>query len=203
MAKIAVIYYSTYGHITKLTESVVEGAKSTGAQVDLFQIPETLSEEILAKQHAIPRPDIPVITGDKLEEYDGFIFGFPTRYGRAPAQVSAFFDSTGKQWAAGKLVGKCATVYTSVASQHGGLETTALTTMPFFIHHGIAYVPPGYSHPELTKLDEIIGGSAYGAGTVAGGDGSRQPVESDLNVAKHQGSYFAGFVNNLVAGKAK
>lgn len=111
---------------SRLTESVVEGAKETGAQVDVYQIPETLSDEILAKQHAIPRPDIPKITGDIMTEYDGFIFGFPTRYGRAPAQVSAFFDSTGKQWASGALVGKFATMYTSTASQHGGLEATQL-----------------------------------------------------------------------------
>jgi NAD(P)H dehydrogenase (quinone) len=117
-----------------MTDAVVEGVKETGAHADVYQIPETLSKEILEKQYAIPRPDIPEITGQLMTQYDGFIFGFPTRYGRAPAQVSAFFDSTGKQWQGGELVGKFATVYTSTASQHGGLETTQLTTMPFFFH---------------------------------------------------------------------
>jgi len=202
-AKIAVIYYSTYGHVTKLTEEVIAGAKATGAHVDVFRIPETLSKEILSKQHAAPaNPEHPEIGAHQLTEYDGFIFGFPTRYGRAPAQVSAFFDSTGKEWATGALVGKLATMYTSAASQHGGLESTYLTTMPFFAHHGIAYVPIGYANPELQKLDVLVGGSAYGVGTVAGGDGSRQPPAEDLTVAKAQGTYFANFANTYVAGKS-
>jgi len=200
-AKIAVIYYSTYGHITKLTEEIVDGARSTGAQVDVFQIPETLPAEVLAKQGAIPRPDVPVITPEQLPEYDGFIFGSPTRYGRVTAQVSAFFDRTGKLWDKGALVGKFATMYTSTASQHGGIEETALTTMPFFFHHGISYVPLGYTNEDLTNVSEIIGASASGAGTIAGPTGERNPTAIDLKVARHHGGHFANIVNTYVVGK--
>lgn len=135
-------------HVEKLATEVVEGAKSAGEgiTVDLYQFEETLSEEVLAKMHANKEPikNLPVITPEKLAEYDGFIFGFPTRYGRAPAQVSAFFDKTGGLWASGALVGKFASTFTSTASQHGGNETTHLTTYPFFVHHGCIVVPHGY-----------------------------------------------------------
>ncbi|PWZ00099.1 putative 1,4-benzoquinone reductase [Testicularia cyperi] len=204
-AKIAVIVFSLYGHVAKLSESIVEGAKSTGAQVDVYQFPETLSDEVLAKMHANKAPikDLPVITPNDLKNYDGFILGFPTRYGRAPAQVSAFFDQTGGLWASGALIGKFASTFTSTASQHGGLETTHLTTIPFFVHHGINYVPIGYrKFGEQTNLTDVVGPSAYGAGTVAGGDGSRQPVEADLIVAKDQGEHFATVVNTFVKGKS-
>lgn len=151
-----------------------------------FQIAETLSDEVIGKMHGNKSAiaHYPVIKPDDLKRFDGFIFGFPTRYGRTPSQVSAFFDQTGGLWATGALVGKFATIFTSTASLHGGQETTALTTLPFFIHHGISYVPLGYITPELQALDEVQGGSAYGASTVAGGDGSRQPTKNDLTVAK-------------------
>ncbi|CAO1636517.1 unnamed protein product [Parajaminaea phylloscopi] len=202
MASVAVIVWSLYGHIATLTEQVVEGAKSTGAKVEVFQVAETLSEEVIGKMHgnkaAIAK--YPVIAPADLERFDGFIFGFPTRYGRAPAQVSAFFDQTGGLWAKGALVGKFASIYTSTASQHGGQETTALTTIPFLAHHGINFVPIGFQFPELSALDEIAGGSAYGAGTIAGGDGSLQPTAKDLAVAKGQGTHFAKVVNQYVRG---
>lgn len=204
-AKIAVIVFSMYGHVAKLAESVVEGAKSVGAEVDVYQIGETLPDEVLAKMHANKEPikSFPVITANAMKEYDGFLFGFPTRYGRAPAQVSAFFDTTGGLWASGALIGKFAGTFTSTASQHGGLETTHLTTIPFFTHHGMNYVPIGYRQfPEQTNLDEIVGASAYGAGTVAAGDGSRQPTEIDLRVAKGQGEHFANVVNTYVKGQS-
>ena len=205
MSKIAVIVFSIYGHIAKLTDSIVEGAKSTGATVDVYQIPETLSEEVLAKMHANKAAiaSYPVITPEKLKEYDGFIFGFPTRYGRAPAQVSAFFDQTGGLWASGALIGKFAGTFTSTASQHGGNETTHLTTIPFFVHHGINYVPFGYrAFAEQTNLEQIHGASAYGAGTIAAGDGSRQPIDLDYTIAKSQGNHFAQVVNTYVKGKS-
>ncbi|SNX85079.1 probable 1,4-Benzoquinone reductase [Melanopsichium pennsylvanicum] len=205
MSKIAVVVFSMYGHVASLSHKVIEGAKSTGAQVDAYQFEETLSEEVLAKMHANKEPlkSLPAITPDLLKEYDGFIFGFPTRYGRAPAQVSAFFDKTGGLWASGALVGKFGATFTSTASQHGGNETTHLTTIPFFIHHGINYVPHGYrDFSQQTNLSEIHGISAYGAGTIAGGDGSRQPIDIDLAVAKSQGEHFANVVNTYVKGKS-
>ncbi|PWN49916.1 putative 1,4-benzoquinone reductase [Violaceomyces palustris] len=203
--KIAVIVFSLYGHIAKLGEAAVEGAKAQGAEVTHYQFPETLSDEVLAKMHANKAPikDLPVITPDELKKHDGFILGFPTRYGRAPAQVSAFFDQTGGLWASGALVGKFATTFTSTASQHGGLETTHLTTIPYFAHQGIIYVPIGYRQfKEQTELGEIVGSSPYGAGTVAAGDGSRQPTEIDLKVAKNQGETFAQIVGTYVKGAA-
>lgn len=205
MAKIAVIVWSLYGHIAKLTTEVEAGIKSTGAEVDVYQIPETLSDEVLAKMHANKEPlsKYPVITPDKLKEYDGFIFGFPTRYGRAPAQVSAFFDQTGGLWASGALIGKFGATFTSTASQHGGNETTHLTTIPFFVHHGVNYVPYGYrGFADQTNLEQIHGVSAYGAGTIAAGDGSRQPIDIDLKIAKSQGEHFANVVNTYVKGKS-
>ncbi|KAH8925264.1 benzoquinone reductase [Atractiella rhizophila] len=201
-AKIAIIYYSMYGHIQKLAESVSEGLKATGAEVDIYQVPETLSSEILAKMHAPGKASYPVLEDiNILKNYDGFAFGIPTRYGRAVGQISTLFDKTGQLWATGALVGKFATVFSSTASQHGGQETTALTTYPFFAHHGIVIVPIGYSHPKLVEMGEVMGGSAYGAATIAAGDGSRQPSEIELSIAKHQGTLFGNTVNQFVAGK--
>lgn len=194
-----------YGHVAQLATQIEAGAKEAGAAtVDVYQIEETLSEQVLAKMHANKEPikNYPVITPEKLVEYDGFIFGFPTRYGRAPAQVSAFFDKTGGLWASGALIGKFASTFTSTGSQHGGNETTHLTTIPFFVHHGINYVPHGYrSSPDQSNLTEIHGASAYGPGTIAGGDGSRQPPELDLKIAKAHGKYFTEVVNTYVRGK--
>ncbi|GAA6061478.1 hypothetical protein JCM10212_002557 [Sporobolomyces blumeae] len=201
VAKIAVIYYTLYGHISTLALAIAEAAKSTGAEVDIYRFPEILSDEVRGKMHAGPHLEYPEVTPDDLLKYDGFIFGFGTRYGRAPAAASAFFDQTGGLWAKGALFGKMATIFTSSASQHGGQETTALTTLPFFAHHGIAYVPSGFAAPELTDLSEIVGGSAWGAAAIAGGDGSRQVTEKELAVAKFQGSSFAKFVGQFVAGK--
>lgn len=204
MSKVAVIVYSTYGHSHSLAEQVIEGAKSTGATVDVYQFAETLSDEVLGKMHANKEPikNFKTITPDALKEYDGFIMGFPTRYGRAPAQVSAFFDQTGGLWASGALIGKFGATFTSTASQHGGNETTHLTTLPFFVHHGVNYVPYGYrGFADQTNLEQIHGASAYGAGTIAGGDGSRQPIDIDLKIAKDQGKHFADVVNTYVKGK--
>ncbi|GAA5940907.1 uncharacterized protein JCM15063_000916 [Sporobolomyces koalae] len=191
----------TNGHVSKLALAEAEAAKEAGVEVDIYRFPEILSDEVRGKMHAGPHLDHPEITPDDLLKYDGFIFGAGTRYGRMPAAVSAFFDQTGGLWAKGALFGKMATVFTSTASQHGGQETTALTTIPFFAHHGIIYVPSGFAAPELTDLGEIVGGSAYGAAAIAGGDGSRQVSEKELAVAKFQGSSFAKTVAQFAAGK--
>ncbi|CDR40497.1 RHTO0S05e04214g2_1 [Rhodotorula toruloides] len=201
VAKIAVIFYSTYGHVRTLAEAIAAEAKTTGVEVDLLQFPEILTEEIRGKMHAAPRGDYPDVKPDDLTRYDGFLMGFPTRYGRAPAAVSAFFDATGGLWAKGALIGKFASVFTSTASQHGGQETTALTTVPFFAHHGITFVSPGYAAADLTDINEIVGGSAYGAAGIACGDGSRGISEKELNIARNQATYFANTVKTFVAGK--
>ncbi|GAA5970273.1 hypothetical protein JCM21900_005852, partial [Sporobolomyces salmonicolor] len=127
VAKIAVVYYSTYGHVLSLTETIAAAARETGAEVDIYRFPEILSDDVRAKLHAAPHANYPEITPDDLLKYDGFLFGGATRYGRMPAAVSSFFDMTGGLWAQGKLVGKMAGLFTSSASQHGGQETTALT----------------------------------------------------------------------------
>ncbi|KAJ9094446.1 hypothetical protein QFC21_005985 [Naganishia friedmannii] len=215
-AKIGVIFYSTYGHITQLAEKVVEGVRAAGAEPVVYQIQETLSEEILGKMYAGTslKPKYPIIKPNDLKELDGFLLGFPTRYGRAPAQkkkkagsddfvvqVSAFFDATGGLWASGALVGKFGGVFTSTAGQHGGQETTAYTTVPFFVHHGISFVPIGYVNQGLSKLDGVHGGAPWGAGTIANGDGSRQPDEVELEIAEYQGKSFASHVATFVRGK--
>ncbi|KAJ9104258.1 hypothetical protein QFC19_004075 [Naganishia cerealis] len=202
-AKIGVIFYSTYGHIAQLAEKVIEGVRAAGAEPVVYQIQETLSEEILSKMYAggSLKPKYPIIKPNDLKELDGFLFGFPTRYGRAPAQVSAFFDATGGLWASGALVGKFGGVFTSTAGQHGGQETTALTTVPFFVHQGISFVPIGYVNQGLSKLDAIHGGAPWGAATIANSDGSRQPDEVELDIAQYQGKSFADHVSTFVRGK--
>ncbi|KAK9762860.1 hypothetical protein K7432_010998 [Basidiobolus ranarum] len=200
--KIYIIIHTVYHHIYKLALAVKEGVeKVPGVEVSLFQIPETLSEEVLAKMHAPPKPDIPVISPAQLEEADGFILGIPTRYGAMPGQWRAFWDATGSFWARGAFAKKMAATFFSTGSQHGGQETTALTSLTTLIHHGIIYVPLGFSSPHLSDNSEVRGGSAYGAGTIAGGDGSRQPSAKELEVAVHQGEYFAGIVEQYVRGR--
>ncbi|KAM0752424.1 NAD(P)H:quinone oxidoreductase, type IV [Meredithblackwellia eburnea MCA 4105] len=201
-AKIAVIYSSTWGHIRTLAETVAKAAEASGAEVKIFQFPEILTEDVLAKMHAAPKGDYPIISANDLTEFDGFLFGIPTRYGRAVGAASAFFDTTGGLWAKGALVGKFAGIFTSSASQHGGQETTALTTIPFLAHHGISFVPIGFAAAQLTDNSEIVGGSAYGAASIANGDGSRGLTEKELAIATYQGTFFSGIVNTFVAGKA-
>ncbi|ORY29948.1 putative cytoplasm protein [Naematelia encephala] len=200
---IAVVFYSTYGHIGAMAEQVIAGVESTGATVKAYQFQETLTSEILTKMHAggSLSPKYPIITPDDLRAVDGLIIGAPTRYGRVPAQVSTFFDACGQLWATGALVGKFVTLFTAAASQHGGHETTALTTFPFFAHQGMVYVPIGFAHPKLTNIDSVQGGSAYGASAVTAGDGHLMPTEIDLDVSKYQGKYFADFVATFVRGK--
>ncbi|PVU87032.1 hypothetical protein BB559_000756 [Furculomyces boomerangus] len=198
MAKPTVIvaYYSVYGHVRKLADKIVEGLNSAGnVDVKLYQFKENLPEDVLAMFKAPPQdPEVPFLTPEILGEADAFLMGIPTRYGSMPAQVKAFWDSTGPLWSTGKLVGKMGGFFFSTASQGGGQETTALVSLTNLIHHGIIYVPLGYTHNNLFDLSEVVGGSAYGAGTVAAGDGSRQPSVKELEVAEHQGKSFAAIV---------
>ncbi|KAL6778715.1 FAP191B [Auxenochlorella protothecoides x Auxenochlorella symbiontica] len=201
-ARIAVIYYSTYGHIATLAKKVLEGANSVpGVKADLFQVAETLPAAVLEKIHAPPKDaSVPIIEASQLPEYDGFIFGFPTRFGTMPAQFKAFLDATGGLWASGALVGKGASIFTSSGTQGGGIETTVLTSLPVLVHHGIAYIPTGYSYgASLFSNDAVRGGTAYGVSTLAGADGSRQPTELELGYAVHQGKYVAGVIRKLAA----
>lgn len=199
MVKIAIIYYSTYGHVRTLAQKVKEGVDSVeGAEATLFQVPELLPQEVLEKMHAPPKSDDPVITAAQLKEYDGFIFGIPTRFGMMASQMKAFLDSTGGLWTEGALVGKPAGVFISTGTQGGGMETTALTAVTQFAHHGMVFVPCGYAFGgALFSNEDVRGGSAYGAGTLAGADGSRQPSKLELDYAEFQGKHFAGVAAKL------
>ncbi|KAL1857472.1 flavodoxin-like fold protein [Diaporthe australafricana] len=202
--KIAVVYYSMYGHIKQLAEAEKKGIEAAGGTADIFQygqsplrsiqIAETLPQEVLDKMYAPPKPtDIKVLEDPAtLEGYDAFLLGIPTRFGNFPAQWKAFWDKTGKQWQSGGFHGKLAGVFISTASPGGGQESTALASMSTLAHHGIIYVPLGYAKTfaQLTDLSEVHGGSPWGAGTFAAGDGSRQPSPKELEVAEIQGKEF-------------
>ncbi|EAU82170.1 NADH-quinone oxidoreductase [Coprinopsis cinerea okayama7 len=197
--KVAIIIYSMYGHVAKLAEAEKAGIEKAGGTADIYQVPETLSQEILNKMHAPPKPDYPLITVENIVNYDAFLFGIPTRYGNFPAQWKAFWDSTGGLWAGGKLAGKYAGLFVSTAGLGGGQESTCLASMSTLAHHGIIYVPLGYSHafPIQTNLEEVHGGSPWGAGTFAGSDGSRQPSALELELAEIQGKAFWNIVSKV------
>lgn len=202
-ANIAIIYYSMYGHIKSIAQSIVKGVESSGAEAKLFQIPETLSTEILAKMHAPPKDStIPIVTINDLVSADGILFGIPTRYGSMPAQVKSFIDSTGSIWQSGALIGKPYGIFFSTGTQGGGQETTALTSLTNFTHHGMIYVPIGYSTPLVADMSEMHGGSPYGAGTFAGATGNRQPSKIELGIAEHQGKLFGTTATALKLGRA-
>jgi NAD(P)H dehydrogenase (quinone) len=200
--RILILYYSTYGHVETLAKSILEGVNSVeGVKGELWRVPETLSEEVLKKLHAPAKnQEVPELTYDKLSEIeaaDGILFGTPTRFGMMAAQMKAFWDSTGGLWQKGSLVGKPAGLFWSTGTQGGGQETTALTSITQLAHHGMVFVPTGYAYgPELFSLQEVRGGSPYGSGTYAG-DGSRQPSELEIKIAKSQGVNFAKFVQRL------
>jgi NAD(P)H dehydrogenase (quinone) len=197
--KVAIVIYSMYGHIAKLAESVKAGVESAGGSATIFQIPETLPEAILAKMHAPPKPSYEIITTEKLATFDAFLLGIPTRYGNFPAQWKAFWDATGGLWSNGGLHGKYAGVFISTAGHGGGQESTAIASMSTFAHHGIIFVPFGYAKAfgQLTNLNEVHGGSPWGAGTFAGADGSRQPSALELEIATIQGKSFYETVSKV------
>ncbi|KAF8916914.1 flavoprotein-like protein [Mucidula mucida] len=195
--KIAIVIYSMYGHIGKLAESVQAGIKEAGGNATIYQIPETLPESVLKAMHAPDKPNYPIMDAATLATFDAFIIGIPTRYGNFPGQWKAFWDTTGKLWASGALAGKYGGLFVSTAGLGGGQESTALASMSTFAHHGIVYVPLGYSQTfgQLTSLTEAHGGSPWGAGTLAGTDGSRQPSALELEIATIQGKQFYGVVS--------
>jgi len=201
MAKIYIIFYSMYGHIHQMAQKVKEGVDAIeGCEGVLYQVAETLPAEVLEKMHAPPKPDVPVISAADLPNADGFIFGFPTRFGMMCAQMKSFFDTTGQLWQSGALVGKPASIFTSTATQGGGQEVTIMTSVTQLAAHGIIFVPIGYSYgTPMFEIEKAQGGSPWGAGTFAGATGARQPSEVELGMAKHQGSYFAKVAAKLAA----
>lgn len=199
--KIAIVYYSMYGHIRKLAMAEKAGIEKAGGTADLYQVQETLSKEVLQLMHApTEQTGDPVLSDPSvLEKYDAFLFGIPTRYGNYPAQFKAFWDKTGKQWQTGAFWGKYAGAFISTASVGGGQESTVIAAMSTFAHHGMIYVPLGYAKAftQLTNMTEVRGGSAWGAGTIAGGDGSRQPSELELDIAMIQGETFYNHLKRI------
>ena len=197
MSKVLVLYYSTYGHIEQMANAVAEGARAAGATVDVKRVPETVPQEVAEKGHFKLEQDAPVATVDELPDYDAIIIGAPTRYGRMPAQMAAFLDQTGGLWARGALNGKVGGAFTSTATQHGGQETTQFSIITNLLHFGMIVVGLPYSYAPQMTLDEIVGGSPYGASTIAGGQGQRQPSELELGGARHQGELIARTANKL------
>jgi len=200
--KILIVFYSTYGHIYKMAQAIAEGAKTVeGAEVEIRRVPETLPQEVLEKMGAVDAQkafsQIPECTVDALAEADAIIFGTPTRFGNMCGQMRQFLDATGQLWANGSLVGKVGSVFTSTATQHGGQESTILTFHVTLLHHGFVVVGLPYSFQGQMRMDEITGGSPYGASTIAGGDGSRPPSENELEAARFQGKHVAGIAFKL------
>ncbi|MEH6434190.1 NAD(P)H:quinone oxidoreductase [Massilia sp. DD77] len=191
MAKVLVLYYSTYGHIESMANAVAEGARAAGATVDVKRVPETVPDDVAAKAHFKLDQPAPIATVAELEHYDAIIVGAPTRYGRMVSQMAAFLDQTGSLWARGALNGKVGGAFTSTATQHGGQEATLFSIITNLLHFGMTIVGLPYSYQAQMTLDEIVGGSPYGATTIAGGKGERQPSELDLGGARHQGELIA------------
>ncbi|MBL0283509.1 MAG: NAD(P)H:quinone oxidoreductase [Zoogloea sp.] len=197
MSKVLVLYYSTYGHIETMAQAVAEGARAGGATVDLKRVPETVPEEIARPAHFKLDQAAPVATVAELEGYDAIIVGCPTRFGRMPSQLASFFDQAGGLWARGALNGKVGGAFTSTATQHGGQEVTLFSVITNLLHFGMTIVGLPYSFQGQTTLDEIVGGSPYGATTIAGGQGQRQPSAIELDGARFQGKLIAETANKL------
>jgi NAD(P)H dehydrogenase (quinone) len=202
MVNLYVVFYSLYGHIYKMAEAVKAGAETVNSvNVKIFQVPELMTEEQLKKANAFEAKKqfahIPVISPEMLEDADGIIFGTPTRYGNMASQMKNFLDQTGFLWAKGALVGKVGSVFTSTATQHGGQETTITSFHTVLFHHGMIVVGVPYIEGRLLNMKEITGGTPYGASTLAGHDGSRNPSNNELEIAKFQGKHVAEITKKL------
>ncbi len=197
MAKVLVLYYSSYGHIEAMAQAVAEGARSTGAQVDIKRVPETTPLEVAKTSHFKLEQQAPIAAINDLADYDAVIVGAPTRFGRMPAQMAAFLDQGGGLWMKGSLNGKVGGAFTSTATQHGGQETTLFSIITNLLHFGMVVVGLPYSFQGQMTLDEITGGSPYGATTIAGGQGQRQPSANELAGAQHQGKLIAAAAAKL------
>ena len=197
MARVLVLYYSSYGHIETMAHAVAEGARSTGAEVAVKRVPELVPEDVAKASHFKTDQAAPIATVDELASYDAIIVGVPTRFGNMAAQMKNFLDQTGGLWFTGKLVGKVGSVFASTATQHGGQESTILSTHTVLLHHGMVIVGLPYAWQGQMKLDEVTGGSPYGATTISGGDGSRQPSANELEGARFQGKHVAEIAAKL------
>lgn len=202
--KIQVVFYSMYGHVHRLAEAVAEGAREVnGAEVSLYQVPELVPDEVLEKSGAKTArasfAQVPIARPEQLADADAIIFGTPTRFGNMCAQMRNFLDQTGGLWMKGSLVGKVGSVFTSTATQHGGQETTITSFHTTLLHQGMVIVGVPYSEPRLMVMNEVTGGTPYGASTLAGPDGSRQPSENELAIARFQGKHVAAIAAKLAA----
>jgi len=187
MAKVLILYYSAYGHIETMANAVAEGVRAGGASVDIKRVPELVPEDVAKKSHYKLDQPAPVATIAELAGYDAIIVGTGTRFGRMASQMANFLDQAGGLWAKGALHGKVGAAFTSTATQHGGQETTLFSIITNLLHFGMVIVGLDYGFAGQMKLDEVTGGSPYGTTTIAGGDGSRQPTENELDAARYQG----------------
>ncbi len=199
MTKVLVLYYSSYGHIERMAQAVADGAREAGAEVTVKRVPETVPEEVARKSGYKLDQKAPVATVDELAQYDAVFFGTPTRFGNMTGQMKTFLDQAGGLWLKGALVGKVASVFTSSATQHGGQESTILTFHPVLLHLGFVIVGLPYAFQGQMGVSEVMGNSPYGASTIAGGDGSRQPSEVELEGARYQGRHAARIAAKLAA----
>lgn len=198
MPKVLVLYHSTYGHIEKMAEAVAEGARQVeGAQVDIKRVPELVPEELARKSGYKLDQAAPIATIDELSGYDAIIIGAGTRFGTAASQLRNFLDQTGGLWASGAFTGKVGSAFTSTASQHGGQETTLIGMIQTLLHHGMVVAGLPYAWQGQLRIDEVTGGSPYGATTITGGDGSRMPSDNELEGARWQGRYVAETAKKL------
>jgi NAD(P)H dehydrogenase (quinone) len=197
MSKVLVLYYSSYGHLETMAAAVAEGARAAGATVTVKRVPETVPEAVARAAYFKLDQAAPVATVDELADYDAIIVGAPTRFGRLPSQMAAFLDQAGGLWARGALNGKVGAAFTSTATQHGGQEATLFSIITNLLHFGMVIVGLPYSHQGQMTIDEVVGGSPYGATTIAGGQGQRQPSAIELEGARHQGRLVAETANKL------
>lgn len=199
MAKVLVLYYSAYGHIETMAKAVAEGARAAGADVTVKRVPELVPEDVSKASHYKLDQEAPIATPSELADYDAIIVGAGTRFGSVASQMRNFWDQTGGLWAEGKLVGKLGSAFTSTATQHGGQEATILSFISTFLHQGMVVAGLPYSFQGQTGVDEVKGGSPYGASTITDGDGSRQPSAVELEGARYQGGHVARLAAKLSA----
>ena len=197
MARVLVLYYSSWGHTEQMAAAAAEGAREAGAEAVVKRVPELVSAEVAAAAHYKLDQAAPIATVDELPDYDAIIFGTPTRFGNMAAQMKNFLDQTGGLWAQGKLVGKVGSVFTGSATQHGGQESTILSFHTVLLHQGMVIVGLPYTFAGQMGVTEVMGNSPYGASTIAGGDGSRQPSEVELAGARYQGRHVAEIAAKL------
>ena len=191
MTKVLVLYYSSYGHIEKMAYAIAEGAREAGATADVKRVPETVPEEIAKASYFKLDQPAPIATPAELANYDAVVVGAPTRFGRMPSAMGSFWEQAGSLWATGALVGKVGGAFTSSGTQHGGNETTLFSIITNLLHFGFVIVGLPYSHAGQMTLDEVVGGAPYGATTIAGTKGQRQPSQIELDGAKYQGGLIA------------